>query len=187
MFKLFSTLILILLVSTITFSQIDDRMIVNESDLPPDLVKELKQKKNQENSKSELENYAEYIGVGKEIGIAISEGLKAVVDEAEHFSETNVGLYTMALIAWAIVGNDIVQILIGVPLLLLGLFLILRYYRKTFLPQKRVIKSEGFFLWAKKEYEHKDAVVEIEDGATVLAIFFCTLLWVALCMMIIFI
>ena len=102
MFKLFSTMILILLMSTITFSQIDDRIVVNKKDLPPDLVKQLEVKK-------DIEKYADYVTDGKRIGMAISEGLRAVVDEAEHFGNTNVGLYTMVLIAWAIIGKDIVQ------------------------------------------------------------------------------
>ena len=116
MIKLFSFLVAFIMLSSITFSQIDNRIVVDKNDLPPGLLEELENKKNLKNGKTELESYAEYIGVGKEIGIAISEGLKAVVNEAEHFSETNVGLYTMALIAWAIVGQDIVQIMIGVPL-----------------------------------------------------------------------
>jgi hypothetical protein len=169
-----------------TFSQIDDRIVINKSDLPPDLLKQIENQKNQENNKTELENYADYIGVGKEIGIAISEGLKAVVDEAEHFSETNVGLYTMALIAWAIVGKDIIQILIGVPLLLLGLFIILRYWRKTYLPQKRVTEKSGFFLWPVKKYEYEKELIR-PDSEVTLTTFFLTLLFVAICMFIIFI
>jgi hypothetical protein len=179
MIKLFSFLVSLMLLSSITFSQVDDRIVVNKSDLPPGLVEQLEGKKN-------IEKYAEYVGVGKEIGIAISEGLKAVVDEAEHFSETNVGLYTMALIAWAIVGKDIIQILIGVPLLLLGLFIILRYWRKTYLPQKRVTEKSGFFLWPVKKYEYEKELIR-PDSEVTLTTFFLTLLFVAICMFIIFI
>jgi hypothetical protein len=175
-----------ILLSSVTFSQIDDRIVVNKKDLPPGLLDELEEKKNLKNSKTELESYAEYIGVGKEIGIAISEGLKAVVDEAEHFSETNVGLYTMALIAWAIVGKDIIQILIGVPLLIIGLLIILRYYRKTYLPQKRITEKSGFFLWPVKKYEYVRELVS-PDSEVALTTFFLTLLFVGICMFIIFI
>lgn len=174
---LFSLLIVVF--STMVFAQeVDDRIVVNKKDLPPDLVEQLEGKK-------DFEKYAEYVGVGKEIGIAISEGLKAVVDQAEHFSGTNVGLFTMALIGWAIIGKDVVQIIIGVPIFFIGLFLIIRYYRKTFLPNKILVQREGFFLWGKRTYQVADSKIRLEAFHT-FVVFLCCLVWVGICMAIIF-
>lgn len=179
MFKSSMLLIMLFLFSVITLAQVDDRIVVNKSDLPPDLVKELEGKK-------DIDKYAEYVGVGKEIGIAISEGLKAVVDEADHFSQTDVGLYTMVLIAWAIVGYDIIQILIGVPIFFIGLFILTRYYRKIYMQTRVVIEKEGFFLWGKRKYQVSAPLIEPEPWSTGMAFVFA-ILWTAICMLIIFI
>lgn len=177
--KLFFIPLIVAMSITSLFAQVDDRIVVNKKDLPPDLVQQLE-------SKKDLEKYAEYVGVGKEIGIAISEGLKAVVDEADHFSNTNVGLFTMILIGWSIVGRDLVQIIIGVPIFFIGLFIMIRYYRKTYFTQKVVTEKSGFFLWPTKKYTYRDPEVSPDD-AQLFIFFVCALIWTAVCMLIIFV
>ena len=179
-------LMLFVFLTSMIFAQVDDRMIVNEKDLPPDLVRELKEKKKQKEVKEEISDYSEYIGMGKEIGMAISEGLKAVVTEAEHFGNTNVGLFTMIMIAWSIIGIDIVQILLGIPIYFVGIFLLIRYYRLNYSRFKMVKSSKGFFLWATKEYElvEPNNYSNTDDASlTVVIIMF---IWTILGMLIIF-
>jgi len=46
------------------FAQTDETITVKKKDLPPDLVKSLE-------TKEQLKDYAEYVGIGKEIGTAL--------------------------------------------------------------------------------------------------------------------
>jgi hypothetical protein len=140
------SLIIAILVAMVTSAQVDDRIVVKKSDLPPDMVAQLEKQK-------ELEQYGEYVGLGKEIGMAINEGLSAVVDQAGRFSETNVGMFTMALIGWSIIGKDIVQMLVGIPVYFMVLWLMIRYYRKMFLSTKVLIEKKGLPIFGERKYQ----------------------------------
>jgi len=54
-----------------------------------------------------------WVGVGKEIGTAINDGLMATVDAADKFSQTDIGFYTMVIIAWKFLGEDAIEILVN--------------------------------------------------------------------------
>ena len=106
-----SILIIILtFISVMSFAQGGEQITVNIKDLPPELAQQLRQK--QQVSQT-LETYGEWAGMGKEIGVAVREGLTAVKDVAVDFSKTEVGHFTMALIAWKVVGEDITGLFVG--------------------------------------------------------------------------
>lgn len=70
---------------------------------------------------------SQWVGVGKEIGVASHEALAAVVDEADKFGRTRVGNFVLLMVAWKVIGQDAVGLahgvmvrVIGIPLLLLG-------------------------------------------------------------------
>ena len=170
-------LFLIVFFTCAIFAQTDETITVKKKDLPPDLVKSLE-------TKEQLKDYAEYVGIGKEIGTALNEGLKAVVDQAEHFGTTNVGMFTMVMIAWSIIGNDIIQIMIGIPIYFIGLFSLFRYYRLNYSEHRVVTSKSGFFLWAKKEYKIIAPTRDVDAASIILFLF--TLVWTGICMAIIF-
>lgn len=74
-----------------------------------------------------------YIGIGKEIGEAVKNGLESVVDVSNKFASTPVGHFTMAMIAWKILGRDLLHVVIGIPLYLMLLTIWFYFVRRLFL------------------------------------------------------
>lgn len=74
-----------------------------------------------------------YIGIGKEIGEAVKNGLESVVDVSNKFANTPVGHFTMAMIAWKILGRDLLHVVIGIPLYLMLLTIWFYFVRRLFL------------------------------------------------------
>jgi len=100
-----------------------------------------------------LQTYGNWVGVGGEIGIAVKEGLSAVVDVSEQFSKTDVGKFTMIMIAWKVMGKDVVKIFIGLFFLITSLLITYKSLRKIILGFNRKVKGNGLQFWKPKEYE----------------------------------
>lgn len=106
-----------------------------------------------------IEVVGKYAGVGKEIGEGVSGALGALNDEAQKFGDTKVGHFTMAMIAWKIMGDDIVAVsrdligyVVGVPFLFLSSLALLWSYRRRCIPHTICIeKGPGFF--GQRKYE----------------------------------
>ena len=90
------------------------KITVDRSDLPPDLLKQLE-------TKRQIETAGKWAGLGREIGLAVNEGLQALTKTADDFSKTGVGRFTMFLIAWKVVGTDFLQLFFGTLFFLTGL------------------------------------------------------------------
>ena len=101
---------------------------------------------------AKIETYGKWVGVGGEIGTAIREGLNAVVDVSEKFGNTNVGKFTMYLIAWKVAGKDFVRIFLGLIFAVVITFLIFRSLRKMY-PYKIPKRNRGIKFWESVEYE----------------------------------
>ena len=86
---------------------------------------------------------SEWVGIGKEIGEATKEGLNSVVDASEKFGTTRVGIFVMVMIAWRIIGHQLMGIVFGVPILVGGLFLWWQVMRRLFLGYQVLDKKEG--------------------------------------------
>src|SRR4051812_35957038 len=48
----------------------------------------------------------EWVEFGKNVGTAMDAGLTSLTDHADKFSKTDVGHFTMAVIAWKVAGRD---------------------------------------------------------------------------------
>ena len=97
---------------------------------------------------------SKWVGIGKEIGIATKEGLNSVVDVSDKFSKTNVGMFVMLMVAWRIVGHDLLRVVLGLPIMIFGVVLWAWSYRRFFLG-RRVLKE--VLPDKKKIYEHEPA------------------------------
>jgi hypothetical protein len=86
---------------------------------------------------------AQWIGIGREIGTAINEGLGAVVDKAEKFGTTKVGTFVMFMVAWKIIGRDVLGVVLGVPFLIAGWGVILYLCRRMFFGYRVIDRVEG--------------------------------------------
>jgi hypothetical protein len=96
----------------------NDFVTVRKSDLSPELLSKLEEKAQTQAFGDKVKQYGEWVGIGKEVGIAINEGLEAVTDNASKFSETTPGKVTIGLIIWKVAGRDLMGFLIGIPLLM---------------------------------------------------------------------
>ena len=102
-----------------------------------------------------LETYGNWVGVGGEVGSAIEEGLSAVVDVADQFGDTDVGKFTMILIAWKVIGKDTVRILLGLVFLTIVTILFIKVYKGYYRPKKVATKKVPFLrrFWESVEYQ----------------------------------
>jgi hypothetical protein len=168
----------------------DERIVVNKSDLTPDQIAKLKAEAQLELMEKKLETYGNWVGVGGEIGQAIDEGLNSVVDVAEKFGKTEVGKFTLVLIAWKVVGQDVVRILLG--LIFIGMFtwLLIYSFRRTCIDRRVLIKNEnpGFMKYPKlREYKIVEPLFGDGEGLGIIRIahliFFLIGIWITYAIM----
>lgn len=124
-------------------SQDATTVIVKKSDLTAEQLAKVQSQQ----VKERLGEYGEYAEMGRGIGLAVSESLKAG-DVAVNFSKTDVGKFTMFLIAWKVMAKDIISVgdvvfgyLVGIPLLFLGGLVLLWSYRRQCLPGKVLVEK----------------------------------------------
>lgn len=120
---------IILLMSSMSFAQIDSMITVKKSDLPLHVLQTIE-------TKNRIENVGKWVGLGKEVGTAVQEGLGALTDEADKFSKTGVGKFTMFIIAFKILGYPIIQLVVGLFILLIGILVYAWYLFKYCKPTK---------------------------------------------------
>ena len=106
-----------------------------------------------------LEQVGKYAGIGKEIGEGVSGALSAVNTEVAKFGDTKVGHFAMAMVAWKIMGDDVIVLIkklmgsiVGVPFFFLASLTILWSYRRLCIPRKFLTKQEGAWWFGKREY-----------------------------------
>lgn len=58
-----------------------------------------------------------YVGMGREIGIAVNDALLAITERANDFASTDVGKLTVALVVYKVIGTDVLQFFVGMLLL----------------------------------------------------------------------
>jgi hypothetical protein len=110
-------------------------------------------------------NVSKWVGVGREIGTATREGLAAVVDQAERFGSTKVGTFIMAMVAWRIIGQDVVRIVLGIPIWIAGVCLWIWSYRRMHVGYRAMARKEGKVKeWVQVE-PHKFATNEGRSGS----------------------
>ena len=116
----------------------------------------------QEELEKKLQQYGNWVGVGGEIGTAVREGLIAVVDVADKAGNTDVGKFTMYLIAWKVVGKDIIRLFLGFIIAIIITIFIFKSAKKSFNVQ-RVLKSDPGLFKYPKEYEIINPIESNDD------------------------
>jgi len=141
------TILLALAFSALVFGQSDGDKLVT---VPKKYVSSegLTAKQVEENGHL-ISKASEYVGLGKEIGIAVHEGLSAVAGDVNNFAGTPVGKFTLFMIAFKIIGDRVIHIALGIPLyfIVMGLWFVV--YRKVF---------GGYRYMAKEVYDETTKV-----------------------------
>lgn len=80
--------------------------------------------------KEKAEAYGAWVGVGKEVGEAVNSSLSAISDNAAKFADTKVGKFSMFIVAWKVLGNDILGVFYALIIVFIGLPVLIWSYRK---------------------------------------------------------
>jgi hypothetical protein len=160
---------------------------INASDLTPAQLAKIEADKKLAQANVQLEQlqkkvdtYGKWIGVGGEIGTAVKEGLTAVVDVADKFGNTDVGKFTMTLIAWKVIGQDIVRIILGLFFFTVLTIIEIKIYRRVVMSRKELIKDPGFLKYPK-EYQIVESNCDGEETiwmTVILLVVFLVGIWI---------
>lgn len=82
----------------------------------------------------ERKSTSQVIGVSREIGTAMNEALSSITKRTEQVANTGVGRFTLYMIAYKIMGKTVLKLLIGLPVLLIFMFLFIRWWKKIGIP-----------------------------------------------------
>lgn len=74
-----------------------------------------------------------YLGIGREIGEAVKGGLESVVDVSNRFADTPVGKFTLFMVAWKVIGQDLLAVVLGVPIYFIGMAVWMYVFHRMFL------------------------------------------------------
>lgn len=94
--------------------------------LPEDVKKELSTSK-------EMKKYSDYSSLGKEIGVAVNETLKAVEESSIRISKTEIVQSAIFILKWKFLYKDFIHIIVGSILLIvyIGLLIYITRRRKS--------------------------------------------------------
>lgn len=113
-----------LCMSTAAFSQIT----ISQEDydkLPSDTRTQIEKITTEKAIKGEIKEVSEYANLGKEIGVAVNETLKAVEDSAIRIADSDLGKTAITIVIWKLLYKEIAGIIIGVILLIISVFTLL--------------------------------------------------------------
>lgn len=97
-----------------------------------------------------LEVYGNWVGVGGEVGTAVEEALSAVVSVADDFGKTEVGKFTLVMVAWKVMGKDLVRILLGIVFIAIFTWLLIFSFKRTCIERRVMTKNPGFMKYPKE-------------------------------------
>lgn len=155
----------------------NDKVTISKSDLTPQQIVRIEAQAQIDKANAEvaqlqkkLDTYSKWVGVGGEIGNAVKEGLTAVVDVADKFGATNVGKFTMTMVAWKVVGKDVVKIIIGLLFFITYTWTLIYFFRRLTVARKVMVENPGFFKYPKK-YEVVKSEFD-DEGITIITIIY---------------
>lgn len=129
--------------------------------LSPEIQSQIATLNKKQEIETKIEKYGKWVGMGKEIGIAVNESLISLTETADKFANTKVGKFTMFIVAYKVIGTDILQLGFGILwiiIILSGSYLI---HRKTG-TDKRVLLSKKWIPEAKS-FERQYKLIEPHD------------------------
>lgn len=153
----------------------DEKITVSTKDLTIDQLAKIKAEAEIKTLKSKLDTYGSWVGVGGEIGTAVKEGLTAVVDVSEKFSKTDVGKFTLVMIAWKVMGQDAVGLIVGLLFFLTTVTLVTLFFKRITRTRKVLIKDSGWFKYPK-EYKVIESDITGEALAWTYVVYIAVLL-----------
>lgn len=122
---------------SVTFAQ-EEMVSVPKSQL----TEQQKQALVVQDAKTGFETASKFVGLGREVGEAVNSGLSALTHHIDTISNTKVGKLTMFLIAYKVIGADVIQFVVGVPLLMITFIFSVIYYSQNIRTRRYVDHEE---------------------------------------------
>jgi len=126
---------------------------------------------------------SQYVGLSKEIGMAMREGLSALTDETDKFSKTDAGRFVMFLVAYKVIGVDLIQFVFGGLLLFVGVIVWIYAFLRHCFP-RTVLKSEKILENKTKERVYE--TINTGRGEAQIAYGIALAIWCVICSLVIF-
>lgn len=117
--KFFVLMLAMLWMSVAAFSQIT----ISHDKLPSDTRTQIEKITTEKAIKGEIKEVSKYANLGKEIGVAVNETLKA--DSAIRIADSNLGQTAITIVVWKLLYKEIAGVVIGIILLGISLFMLL--------------------------------------------------------------
>lgn len=175
--KILITLMLCISLPMLMYAQLDTAVF---NRLSPAAQQEIANVQKTQQIVNTAKEYSQIAGYGKEIGVAVRDGLYAVKDVTLELAESPLGKTTIWLIVWHVAGKDFVRIGIGLMLIIISIILVSKSYFRTF-RRKVVIKDNGWF--KGKEYQLVDnndyhqRFWEYPNAAAIMHVLFLLMFW----------
>lgn len=141
--------IIFVLISTMSYAQ--TQVTVDLSKLSSTARDEILRKQNN-TPEQKVEKIKEYVSIGKEIGIALSETCKVLNVEINSFVTTPVGKFVLVIIVWKVFGSRLAALFI-LFLAALGLF----YSMKLFFWGIKKKDKDGTITYEKYDFYSSEA------------------------------
>lgn len=139
MFRISLLSLLIFAFVTALMAQTSDSMIsVPKRLVSVGVVQQIEAQNKIDETKQKIETYGKWVGLGKEVGTAVRDGLGALTDETNKFSKTGVGKFTMFIIAFKVLGYPIIQFFFGMLIWIFGTIVATVFFKNNFMPLKKV-------------------------------------------------
>lgn len=148
-YGLIAIMTLLIAVSVPTNAQTSEKITISTSDLTVDQLAKIKAETQVKELQKKLDTYGKWVGVGGEVGTAVKEGLTAVVDVADKFGKTDVGKFTMYMVAWKVIGKDIVGIVLGLLFFTVFTSVLIWIAKRTLTSKKVLTSNPGLFKYPK--------------------------------------
>lgn len=110
--KYLTSLFLVLIFAVAAFAQQPNMVTVDVNQLTPEARSQIELAQ----TKEKIAQYGSWVGVGSEVGSAIDAGLTAVAKHADNIADTKLGMFAMVIIAYKVIGTDLVQLVVGLGL-----------------------------------------------------------------------
>ena len=122
--RFFTLLLFTLLMGVTAFSQVT----ISQEDydkLSSEAKTQIEQLTTEKAVKGEIKEVSEYANLGKEIGVAVNETLKAVEDSAIRISESNLGQTAITIVVWKLLYKEMAGLVVGFILLALCIYMVI--------------------------------------------------------------
>ncbi len=120
--------------------------------------------------------------LAKKIGTATREALNGVVDVSDKFSKTDIGHFVLFMVAWKIIGQKALAVVVGLPLFIAGVGVWFLVMRRFMLPYRVLIKEDKATKtkeWAVQQFKFQSGDAKgIVGGAFVFVIVGWCIVWI---------